>query len=106
MKAKFGFDDVEVWKVTRDEAPETWVQALLDKHQLVWKKDNSGIYIRPENGIKNMNTISQIAVSASFGSIATTAVRAYIGQYLVKRDDGELRAVDEKHFAKEYKIID
>ena len=105
MKAVFGLDvPVDAWKVTHDEAPEPWVQELLDQKKLVFKKDAEGIFIRPAADVKNAGLVSQIVLSKTGGTAFENAQKAYVGDYLIRTMDGEFRAVSEKKFAKEYKI--
>ncbi|MFC4651344.1 hypothetical protein ACFO26_00275 [Lactococcus nasutitermitis] len=108
MKAKYGMDVYcDVWKVTRDEKPEDWVQELLDKKRLVWKKDSLGrISLQPSNNLEKLGLVSQILVSKSGGAAFSTFIKAYVGDYFIRREvDGEFLTVSEKKFEKEYSIL-
>lgn len=104
MKAKLGQTTVEAWKVTRDAAPEAWVQALLDQKQLVWKKDVNGLLLRiPE--IEEQHKGEYLGELSALRMGGVGAIIARVGDYLVQEEDGNLRVVTERRFLKDYKTL-
>lgn len=105
MKAQFGQNVVDVWKVTLDIAPENWVQTLIDKKQLVWKKDANGPLLR----IPAIEEIDKGKVLGDFAALRLGAIgdiRLRIGDYLVKENDGTLKNVSKKRFFKEFHTLE
>lgn len=105
MKAQYGQNIVDVWKVTRNNSPEDWVQTLIDKKQLVWKKDANGPLLR----IPAIEEVKKGEILGDFAALRLGGIgdiRLRVGDYLVKESDGTLKNISEKRFFKEFHLLD
>ncbi|MCL9638860.1 hypothetical protein ABUK63_03510 [Lactococcus lactis] len=104
MIAKIGEETVKVWQVSRDEVPDKFIQDLLDKNQLVWKKDTVGPLLRvPKIEEHQKGKFLGELAAMRLGGVGEIIAR--IGDYLIQGNDGNLKVVTEKQFKKNYQII-
>ena len=91
MKAKFGLETVDVWKIDKsDENVPEFVKNALAKKQLIWRKvgDSDQLTFGSWGNLR-------------FGYGAQTGLA---NSWLVKNDD-DLKFVSEKEFEKNYEIL-
>ncbi len=109
MKVRFGLEGTaDAWLVTREEAPEAWVQELIDSGQAMFKQEKEAglVYLKVLQGLGKSGVITQVitANAGGFGGFAQVPLKVLVGEYLVRRD-GEFFSITPKKFAKEYKIL-
>ncbi|MDR0298256.1 MAG: hypothetical protein LBI11_06380 [Streptococcaceae bacterium] len=83
MKAKYGNQIVEIWKISHDTSDSEWVRAAFDKGILRWDKMNGDVLRFPQ----------------TFGGIAP------VGYYLILLNSHDYMAVTEKKFGKDFRIL-